>query len=344
MLWLAGAAGPPRRRPPGPRATRDRAPRGRRVPVRPHAHGPAIIPLLMLVPLLVVPGQRRRHRPVGLRRGPVLRVLPGRVLRPPPYTPADAAAPGCAVDLRGVTLFTVIANPYTANAVEWLHAWLLTGGALVVGWSIGREGHARLALTLLLLACVLLGHRRRPGRSRSRPRGLQRGLPVAAVPDAQERRRLPPRLRGPRRLRRPPWVRWPPVLRHSCFWICAGGIVFTQSRQAMVGLAVALVVLVLAPRPGRSAAPRSSCSSSPAARASSSSWSATRSTPATSSTRSSSGSTGSGLDRRLAERPDLRRRTALVVHRPVRGSSSRRTRSWRCSAPPGSSACWPSSS
>ncbi len=47
------------------------------------------------------------------------------------------------------TFFTLVANPYTANVVEWVHAGLLTVGALVVGWSIGREGHARLGLTLL---------------------------------------------------------------------------------------------------------------------------------------------------------------------------------------------------
>ena len=44
----------------------------------------------------------------------------------------------------------MIANPYRANVVEWVHAGLLTVGALVVGWSIGREGHARLGLTLIL--------------------------------------------------------------------------------------------------------------------------------------------------------------------------------------------------
>ena len=32
-----------------------------------------------------------------------------------------------------MTLFTVIANPYRANAIEWVHAGLLTVGALVVG-------------------------------------------------------------------------------------------------------------------------------------------------------------------------------------------------------------------
>ncbi len=44
------------------------------------------------------------------------------------------------------TLFTVVANPYLLNAVEWFHAWLLVAGALVVGWAVGRAGYARAGL------------------------------------------------------------------------------------------------------------------------------------------------------------------------------------------------------
>src|SRR5690606_30881682 len=49
------------------------------------------------------------------------------------------------------TLFTVVANPYPANTVEWFHAWLLVSGALIIGWAVGRAGMARGALTLFLL-------------------------------------------------------------------------------------------------------------------------------------------------------------------------------------------------
>ena len=38
------------------------------------------------------------------------------------------------------TLFTVIVNPYVANTAEWLHAWLLVSGALIVGWGARRRG------------------------------------------------------------------------------------------------------------------------------------------------------------------------------------------------------------
>ena len=113
----------------------------------------AIIPLLMVVPALV--SYRigvGRHRPDGLRRGLVRRVLPSRDSSPSgPTRPAMRSLLWCGVIYEVLTLFTVVANPYRANAVEWVHAGLLTAGALVVGWSIGREGHARLGLTLILL-------------------------------------------------------------------------------------------------------------------------------------------------------------------------------------------------
>ena len=44
---------------------------------------------------------------------------------------------------------------------------------------------------------------------------------------------------------RPTWVRWPPMFAQTCFWICLTGIAITQSRQAMAGLAAALIVIVL---------------------------------------------------------------------------------------------------
>ena len=43
------------------------------------------------------------------------------------------------------TLLTVIVVPYTANTVEWFHAWMLVSGALIVGWALGRGGFARSA-------------------------------------------------------------------------------------------------------------------------------------------------------------------------------------------------------
>ncbi|OLT21855.1 hypothetical protein BJF81_14620 [Ornithinimicrobium sp. CNJ-824] len=57
---------------------------------------------------------------------------------------------------QSATLFTLVANPYFANTVEWGHAWLLVSGALLVGWHVGASGHARLGVRLFLAACLAL--------------------------------------------------------------------------------------------------------------------------------------------------------------------------------------------
>ena len=65
---------------------------------------------------------------------------PAVAARPAALQPAAAHPALAHRRLPGVTLFTVVANPFTANTVEWFHAWLLTGGALIVGWALGRAG------------------------------------------------------------------------------------------------------------------------------------------------------------------------------------------------------------
>ena len=126
-----------------------------------------------------LPRRARRRRPDVLGRRLVLRVLPGRCSSPSGRTrPPCGPSSGAASSTRCSTLFTVIANPYRANVVEWVHAGLLTVGALVVGWSIGREGHARLGLTLILLACSALAVVASSSRAliAVRPRRLRRRL------------------------------------------------------------------------------------------------------------------------------------------------------------------------
>jgi hypothetical protein len=207
----------------------------------------AIIPLLMVVPILVnyrvaIGGTDLTFSDAAL----FLAFFPAVIFAQRPYTPAMRSLVWCGVAYEVMTLFTVIANPYRANAVEWVHAGLLTVGALVVGWSIGREGHARLGLTLILLTCsalaisvIVQGLTQYAGGNFSGvfPRwpfdmhknfaGCLLGI-AAAVAYA-----------------RPTWVRWPPVFAQACFWICLTGMGITQSRQAMAGLAAALIVIVM---------------------------------------------------------------------------------------------------
>ena len=207
----------------------------------------AIIPLVMVVPILMtyrvaLGGTDLTFSDAAL----FFAFFPAAIFAQRPYTREMRSLLWCGVTYEVLTLFTVIANPYRANAVEWVHAGLLTVGALVVGWSIGREGHARLGLTVILVACSTLAvgaiiqgliayshgdfggvFPRWPYDMHKNAAGCLFGI-AAAVAYA-----------------RPSWVRWPPLFAQTCFWICLAGIAITQSRQAMAGLAVALIVIVL---------------------------------------------------------------------------------------------------
>ena len=150
------------------------------------------------------------------------------------------------------TLFTVVTNPYRQNTVEWFHAWLSVGGALVVGWAIGRAGRARTGLTLFLLACI--------------------GIAVLTCIDAGQQMAAgesgPVYLEWPFLMHknfigcvlafaallvyaRPDWLGWPRVIALTTFWVFVLAIVGSQARQALVGLSVGVLVLAMRPSPGR---------------------------------------------------------------------------------------------
>ena len=194
------------------------------------------------------------------------------------------------------TLFTVVNNPYTANAVEWFHAWFLTGGALIVGWALGRAGRAPAALTpaawlascVIAVATVAQGVAHLPAASsRSTPQ-----FPFAMHKNFAGTRA---RLRAPSiAYVHPPWMRWPRLAGPRAFVLCyrghalhpvAAGDHRTRRRRRRRRPAErrdpASRSKLRRPRRRRRGSPSSPPSS------------ATRSTPATSSTRCSSGSTGS---------------------------------------------------
>jgi hypothetical protein len=144
------------------------------------------------------------------------------------------------------TLFTVIVNPFVANTVEWFHAWLLISGALVVGWAVGRAGHTRVALNLMLGAALVLA-----------AGTLVTGLVQYADGDFTE---VYPAWPFPMHKNfagtvmafmaitvfvNPDWVGWTRRVRTSAFWVLLIAIVVTQSRQAIIGLVVAIIFVVL---------------------------------------------------------------------------------------------------
>jgi O-antigen ligase len=207
----------------------------------------AIVPLLMVVPVLVsyrigLGGTNLTVSDAAL----FVAFFPAAVLGVRPYVPALRSLLWLAIAYEASTLFTVIANPYRANYIEWVHAGLLTAGALVVGWSIGREGHARLALSMVLVVSTVVAvgalvqgvlqyahgdfssvFPKWPYPMHKNAAGCLFGLAAALA------------------YARPDWLRWKRWFSLGCFWLCVVGIVVVQSRQAMAGLAAALVVLVM---------------------------------------------------------------------------------------------------
>jgi polysaccharide biosynthesis protein PslJ len=150
---------------------------------------------------------------------------------------------------QALTLFTLVANPFLANTVEWFHAWLLVSGALVVGWAVGASGHARLGLTLFLVACLALAV----------PTIVQGALQLARGDLSAVYPRWPwpmhknfiGTLLGSAALvayAKPAWTGWPRRWAVPTFWVLVLAIAFSQSRQALVGLAVGLLVISLRQR------------------------------------------------------------------------------------------------
>lgn len=144
------------------------------------------------------------------------------------------------------TVFTVIVNPFAANTIEWFHAWLLVSGALVVGWALGAAGHARLALKLMILTGSALAVLTIIHGILQYARG-----DFAAV-----------YLTWPFEMHKnfvgtvlafiavivyinPDWFDWPKRSAAAVFWLMVVAILLTQSRQALIGLMVAVLIAVI---------------------------------------------------------------------------------------------------
>lgn len=147
---------------------------------------------------------------------------------------------------QAVTLLTVIWNPYRANIIEWFHAALLTGGALVVGYVLGREGAARVALGLYVGACTLIG----AWASLEALISLAAGS-VAPVYLPYMHKNFIGCMLGFAVVvayARPSWLGWPRWASNTALVTCMLGIFAAQSRQALIGVAVSLAYVLLRER------------------------------------------------------------------------------------------------
>ncbi len=208
---------------------------------------PAVIPLLAMPLVLVV----HRIGAGGLQLSVsdaalFAATMAALVFTPRPFSPALRNLLWLSAAYQFATLFTVIVNPYLANTVEWFHAWMLVSGALIVGWTIGRSGFAKLGMSLLLvtalvLALVTLGHAAlqyaRGDFSAvylSWPYPMHKNFVGTVLGFAAAIAYV-----------RPTWMGWGRVLAGATFWIASAGVIVTQSRQAIIGLGVAVFVVAL---------------------------------------------------------------------------------------------------
>jgi hypothetical protein len=208
---------------------------------------PGLIPLAVLPLLLVV--LRVGGGGVDLSLSDfalAAAALPALLLAKRPFSPGLRAVLWASAIYQFATLVTVVNNPYTANAVEWAHAWMMVSGSLVVGWAVGANGHGRTGIRLLVATMTVLAvitivegavhfvHGDFSPVYPSFPYDMHKNFAgtVCATGAVMV-------------YARPAWVginrRWSVALMS----LLLGAVLYTQSRQALIGLVAAVVVLVM---------------------------------------------------------------------------------------------------
>lgn len=211
----------------------------------------AVLPLLALPILYVsarvaVGGTDLSVSDVALGIG----VIPAALFAPRPLSAPMRSILWLTVVYQVSTLFTVIANPYPANAIEWVHAWVLIAGALLLGWAVGRSGHGPVGLKLMMLAALVLSTwvigqgLLQISRGDFQPVYLPYGMHKNFLGTVIGITALIAYVH-------PVWLEVSRRLTIVVFWWLAVGLAFTQSRQAIVALGVVLVILVLRSRTDR---------------------------------------------------------------------------------------------
>lgn len=173
------------------------------------------------------------------------------IFAPRPFSRPMRAMLWLSFTYQVASLFTVVANPYRANLVEWFHAWLLVGGAMVVGWAVARSGYARLATYLFLIPCAGMTVLVFVYSARLFAATGQYGPVFLSWPWGMHKNFIGCVLgfAAVVAYARPVWLRLPHWVAWTIFWSCAAAITLAQARQAMVGLGIAVVFICLRPDP-----------------------------------------------------------------------------------------------
>jgi len=208
---------------------------------------PVAIPLIAM-PLLVV-SQRFGTGPFDMTLSDWMLGLafwPAALLAPRPFSRELRNLLWANVAYQALTLFTVVANPHVAGVVEWLHAWLLVSGALILGWAVGRSGNARVGTSLFLGACIFLSVLVLVAGGTQWAKG-DFGPVYLTWPWPMHKNLLGSLIAVGAVVTyvRPTWLGWSPGLAWGAFWGMTLAIVMTRSEQGLVGLAVGVAVVAL---------------------------------------------------------------------------------------------------
>ncbi len=144
------------------------------------------------------------------------------------------------------TVFTVIINPFQQNVIEWVHAWLLISGALILGWAIGRAGRASTALRLILIVGALIAVGTIITAVMNLARGEFGGV-YPAWPWPMHKNFAGGALAFVAFVAwiNPDWARIPRRWARIALVLCLVALLLTQSRQAIIGFIVVMLIHVL---------------------------------------------------------------------------------------------------
>lgn len=143
-------------------------------------------------------------------------------------------------------LISVIVNPFPENTFEWFHAWLLISGALVVGWAVGRAGYAHFAFTAMLAAASVIAIGTVIAGVLQYATG-DFGPVYAAWPWSMHKNFIGTSLAFAALIAyvNPPWARLSTRWTRPVLWLLLLAILMSQSRQAWIGLVLAVIIIVM---------------------------------------------------------------------------------------------------
>jgi polysaccharide biosynthesis protein PslJ len=143
-------------------------------------------------------------------------------------------------------LLTVVVNFNRAGVVEWFHSALLVSGALVMGWAVGVSGRARLAMNLFMAACCVIALVVCATAIQNYARGDFSPVYVGAPFNLHKNfTGCLLAFTAVVAYARPRWMGWSARRAWPIFALSVVAMLLSQSRQALISLAVGVAIIVL---------------------------------------------------------------------------------------------------